>query len=62
MRAAYRYVEIVDKDGEVVKRSDVTGWSDRLVERLDDGLNRNMNHESYFTRIIRSTKKLPVLP
>lgn len=33
--------------GEVVKESDVTGWSERRIEKLMDGMSINLNWDSY---------------
>jgi uncharacterized FlaG/YvyC family protein len=52
-------IEVVDNEtGEVVKTIDVTSRSDREVEKIDSGLNINMNHERYFTRIVKVTECL----
>ena len=45
-------IEIVEHATlEVIKTVDVTGKSKRLMDKVDDGINRNLNHEEYFTRI-----------
>ena len=47
--AAYR-VEVVDETtGDVVKAIPCT--SQRQAERVEGGININLNHERYFTRI-----------
>ncbi len=46
-------VEIVEfKTGEVVKTIDCEGRSLREVNKVDDGVNINLNHKEYFTRIV----------
>ncbi len=47
-------IEIVETDtGLVVKEIDVTAKSDRQREKVDDGLQINLNHDRYFTRLVR---------
>lgn len=47
-----KYIEIRRHDNdEVIHRVDVTGKSDRSVERIDDGMNINLNHSEYYTNI-----------
>ena len=44
-------VEIVKYEGgEVIKR--FSPMSERQAERVDDGININLNHEEYYTRIV----------
>lgn len=51
----YEYrIEIVDHDTyEVVKTLRVHGL--RHAHKTEDGMNRNLNHSRYFTRIIAET-------
>lgn len=51
--AAERYfIEVVDfENDKVVDRIEVKGTKKR-AERVDRGININMNHERYFTRIV----------
>lgn len=50
MNYSYR-VEVVDSDTlEVVKTLHVYGL--RQAQKTEDGMNRNLNHSRYFTRII----------
>ena len=37
--------------GKTVKEIDVTGKTDRQVEKVDDGLQINLNHERFYTRL-----------
>lgn len=47
-----KYIEIRRHDNdEVIHRVDVTGRSDRSIERVDDGMNINLNHSEYYTNI-----------
>ncbi len=42
------YLEIVNDDtNEVVKRLDVTNQSKRQRELIENGMNRNLNHNDY---------------
>jgi hypothetical protein len=46
------YLEIIKFEGDqIVKRIDVTGMSAGQQDKLDRGLNINLNHEEYFTTI-----------
>jgi len=50
-------IEIVERelrivaydDCKTVKRFDVTGQSERQIDKLDRGVNINLNHEQFFT-------------
>ena len=58
----YKYIEIKKYDnGEVVKRLDVTDKSDRTAESIENGMNRNLNHEQYYTFSFDSETELPTL-
>lgn len=48
------YVEIVAYEGAAVieRRGPFTAWK---ADKVDDGLNSNLNHEAYFTRIVGAT-------
>ena len=51
------YIEIKEKStNKVVKRFDVTGKHERMIEKFDDGLNINLNHDKFYT-IINKTKR-----
>jgi len=46
----FQYLEIVKMEGnKVVKRFDVTGKGERGTERLERGVNINLNHEEFYT-------------
>ena len=45
----YKIKVIEANTGEVVKTLEAT--TERLAERVERGLNRNMNHDSYYTVI-----------
>lgn len=47
----HKYIEILTWSDEVVKRMDVTGKSDRAIDRIEDGMNINLNHDEYHTRV-----------
>ena len=58
----YKYIDIKKYDnGEVVKRLDVTDKSDRTAESIEKGMNRNLNHEQYYTFSFDSETELPTL-
>lgn len=57
MKSVIQVVEYKTK--EVVEEIDVTGRSVRSIDRIDDGININLNHEEYFTRINHVKKVTP---
>ena len=51
-------VEVVDAEtNEVVKTLETANL--RTAERVEDGMNINMNHMRYFTRIVEPTEPTP---
>jgi len=47
-----KVIQIVEyKTSSVVKEIDVTGKLERQIEKIDSGININLNHEKFFTRI-----------
>lgn len=45
------YIEIVEFETEaVIERKGP--YSERQANRIDDGMNINLNHDKYFTRIV----------
>lgn len=53
-----KYIEIVSFcDESISKRIDVTEKSDRMIDKIDIGLNINLNHEIFYTRIVESKIK-----
>lgn len=60
MEKKYKYIEIIKySSGEVVKRIDVSGMSQRNIDRIDSGMNRNMNHAEYYTIEMASEIAIP---
>jgi len=48
----YKYIEVVAFDGkQVVMRMDVTGKPERQIDRIESGININLNHEDYYTTV-----------
>jgi len=48
-----KVIEIRKYQGdEVVRAVDVTGKSDRQIDKIESGIMRNMNHEEYYTEIV----------
>lgn len=46
------YLEVISYGtGEVVERFDVTGQTERQIDKLDNGVNANLNHEEYYTTV-----------
>ena len=55
------YIEIIRyEDKECVKRLDVSDKSGRAIDKIDAGMNRNMNHEEFFSKIVDTKKELKV--
>ena len=56
----YKYLEIVkDSTQEVVARLDVTGKSEKAIERIEGGMSLNLNHDEYSIRDVDSETELP---
>ncbi len=55
----YKYLEIKSyKDNEVVCRVEVTGMTERSIDRVEMGMEINLNHDDYFININDSEKQL----
>ena len=51
------YIEVVEfESGEVVSRMEAS--SERTAEKIDRGVNINLNHENYYTRITEEESEL----
>lgn len=49
MSAPKQIVVIAQKGtGKVVKQSDVTGWPERRIDKLMDGMSINLDHDQYY--------------
>lgn len=58
----YKYLEIKKyENNEVVKRIDVSDSSDRTIERVESGMNMNLNHEQYYVFSYESEAKLKTI-
>ena len=58
----YKYLEIVkDKGNEVVKRLNVSDKSERSIEKIEGGMNINLNHDEYTVQYNESDVELPVI-
>lgn len=56
----FKYIEIKKYDDEkVVKRLDVTDKSDRDIDRIEKGMNINLNHDKYYTFSYESETEKP---
>ncbi len=54
-------IEIVAyADGKVMKEMGPYA-THKIAERIDDGLNRNLNHERFFTRIVSAAETVSAL-
>ena len=58
----YKYLEIVkDKGNEVVERLNVSDKSERSIEKIEKGMNINLNHNEYTVQYKESDTELPVI-
>jgi len=58
----FKYLEIKSyEDGKVVKRLDVTGKSDRIIDQVERGMNINLNQKAFYTFSYDSEYKLPTI-
>lgn len=45
------YIEVVEREsGKVIHKVDVSDKSERQAERVMDGMDRNLNHEKFYTK------------
>lgn len=59
VKPIFIYLEIVQKfTKEVVKRLDVSDKGERQRDRIEMGMNINLNHKDYFTQEIESDIEL----
>lgn len=50
-----KFIEVFNfKTGEVAKRIEVTGQSERMLDKLEMGLLRNMDLENWSTRMVEA--------
>ena len=55
----YKYIEIIRyEDRSVVKRVDVSSKTERQIDVIWRGMNRNLNHEEYCTKEVVSDTEL----
>ena len=48
-----KYIAVISYDTEeVVKKIDVTGKSESQIDRIENGLNINLNHNKFYTMLI----------
>ena len=48
-----RWIEVIEYEGDkVVHKVDVSDKSQRQAERVQDGMDRNLNHEKFYTRMV----------
>ena len=58
----YKYIEIRENTTKkVVQRNDVSNTSDRTIERIETGMNINLNHHKYHTESFLSKVELEVI-
>ena len=53
-----KYIEIKEfGTNKVVKRFDVTGKADRMIDKFDDGINIQLNHDKFYTQTNETKRK-----
>ena len=58
----YKYIEIKNYgDGGVIKRLDVSKKTDGSVDTSEAGMNRNLNHDKYYTLSYDSEVELDII-
>ena len=59
----FKYLEIVEDStsSKVVKRMDVTSKTDRQIQKLENGLELNLNHAKYTVEYHESKVELPII-
>ncbi len=59
--SAKRFIEVVEHGTDkVIERIDVSDKSHRHAERVMDGMDRNLNHEKFYTRLSTTLGDYPV--
>lgn len=62
LKIMYKYLEIVKDEGnEVVKRLNVSNKSERSIEKIENAMNINLNHNEYTVQYNESDVELPVI-
>lgn len=58
----YTYLEIIQyNSGNVIKRMDLSGKTDNEIDKIDSGLNINLNHNEYYTLVFGSESKKEII-
>jgi hypothetical protein len=58
----FKYLEVkAYNNGLVYKRLDLSGKPDRSIDTIENGMNRNMNHEKFYTFSYDSEVELEVI-
>jgi len=56
------YIEVRKWDDTVVQRIDVTGKSERSIERVENGMAINLNHDEYYLQVESYETEQPLKP
>jgi hypothetical protein len=56
----YKYIEVIKGNTEIVKRVDVSKKTYHSINTIENGMNRNMNHEKFHTIVTCSNIALRV--
>jgi len=53
-------IEVIEYNtGKIVKTLDVSGKSEQAIDRIDIGLNINLNHDRFYTRLSTGPETCP---
>ena len=45
-----KVIQIIEsKTGNIIHEVDVTGYNERAIDRIESGMNTNLNHDQYHT-------------
>ncbi len=56
------YIEVRKWDDTVIHRVDVTGKSERSIERIEDGMAINLNHDEFYLQVENYETEQPLKP
>jgi hypothetical protein len=59
MNNKFTYIEVLKwEDNTVIKRTDVSGLSQKRIDKIEDGIIINLNRDEYYTKQTESDVKL----
>ncbi len=59
MDCKFKYIEVRSFEAEeVVERINVSDMTERQIDKVERGMNINLNHKSYYTQVTESEEQL----